>query len=563
MSAKAPPAADSGGANASRSRSQGSQEEPSLQPVDDLGLDETRLRDLSVQWANGSVFYTAPNKNFPKPFRFTQVVVDASTGDVQRPAEVQDLSKLGWLYFFRSMVFTCKGKFLEMNALKVKEDVATQSFFQEVVNGLDFLSQGTSNEFYKLRPSAGFIVSDAVINTFLRYVIGYNSVDLQKDHQKNGMFPYGIGVRIGKKALVGVEKRFDAFLELQIQLLLAAHDLAPPIVGSFILQNEMEPHKQGHPDLPPIAKDGEFNVVTLMAAGQCALGDLFKHVNKLGFDACKNSEDWLIKVGDAILNTLTAISNLGFVLLDAKPGNFVYLGMHRTMDPRYGPGESLRNCTPKVWAVDFDVHHTGRVNPKSDNFHCVEMVNILMFLNTIQCIYVVDIGGSTSYYAPIAQIMMLPLRKRIHSIQQEFTYKNAPDTASESSDAFCRILNETLLNENRLSPLTSDLGTPSYILLRFIATRFKGNNRYYAGLEPPAGEDPDDLGCFPYDDGQSLFKQMIEYLGDFHWPADSNQEAREAWQAWKGGGTLLQPARQHVSVVDQVFAARRCAANGS
>ena len=545
----APSSRDGDASNASRSRSRDSEGQPEPRAViEDLDVDETLLRELEGEWTRGAVFYNSPrtlSEALPSPFRYTGSIEDPVTGKIHLADDVLELHRMGWFYLLRARLFDDEGGFKEYNAYGIKEAATETGRLKNVISGLRMTDSGAFNRFFEMAYPTGEEYS--VVDKYLRNVVGYTAADLQTSTFGNGPLPYGIGVRIGKKSLLRDDTRFQAFLELQIGLLLAAHNLAPPILASFVLQTEMEPNVQeGHSEIPSFAKAGSYDVVTLMASGKCSLSELFRQINERGVAWCKASEKWLNTLGRAILDTITNISNLGFILLDAKPGNFVYLGMNLETTPMDTADKTLENHTPKVWAVDFGTYHTGRVNPRSDNFHCVEMVNLLMFLNIVQCLYLCNLADQSEFYAPVADVVMRPLRERMHVISQSFKYRGNQDRGGESGD-FCKYLEATMLQAEEDLPLMRNLDTPPDWKLRYTAQRLKTVAKRYAGLWGTQGKD---RGCFPYKDDEPLLPQMIEYLSEFRRPAASNWEARKAWK----GVTSTQPARQYDSVVDQVFA---------
>lgn len=159
-------------------------------------------------------------------------------------------------------------------------------------------------------------------------------------------------------------------------------------------------------------------------------------------------EEWLTQVGTALLDAIQEVSQRGFVLANTEPQNFMCSGEtigSSTRDPSASrPTPILKDAMSNplvIRAINLnDPLNVAQVSlVESKDFECVEVLNLLLFLNVMQCEYGnVENGGAIqavrddlasrgselliSEIQFINKIVMEPLRARLRELGDIIEY---------------------------------------------------------------------------------------------------------------------------------------------
>ena len=332
----------------------------------------------------------------------------------------------------------------------------------------------------------------------------------------------------------------EAYTEVSLAIQLGRKNLAPPVVACIFLQRDQAPWNatwfkdNSFGNLPII--DGEYNVVGIYGNGECDLDTLFDKIKAKGFTWAVQNDGWLVKVGDAIAKTIRGVSQEGILLLDSKPANFLYVGQIDQGEKKPAGADDLTWKRPKVWATDFDVVHAAVIPPSrtedsKNDFECIELLNLLLFLNTVQCFNTSSARGWTdprNGYSPVGQVVMQPLRRRLRELGGTLEkYKSYDLDGPVGSNLLCAfmVFIESFNHKHPDGPLFDvDKSTLNTNELQHIIERLHGNVKHYAGKFKNQ-----DRGCYPYRPDSSLFTQMFIFLKTWHWSVTSDRALQEKY----------------------------------
>ena len=419
------------------------------------------------------------------------------------------LHVLGWYY---RMLVSCYQKPQENNPKFDEQKLLSLGMdeVRELSNTTRSVEAGTYNAYLTIDSSN--TVTNPIFN-FIKYVYKFKEEEYNGTTQGHGRLPYGIGVRVSK---TGIPKNdtstTNAFRELNIATMLGMEDLAPPMLAALVLQSRFKPIGAK----TTLETDGTYNLVTFYKNAQSDLDKIFRQIESKSCEwVMKNQEEWLKKLGEAIVMTIKGVSQKGFVLFDNKPHNMLYVGT-KTDSPST---DELLCTTPKVWATDFDSGHTIEVSSESDNFDCVEMINLLMFLNFVHCNYSKSFTkcDETRCFrkTPIGEIVMEPLRARLRELgdpQKKYDGQSNLNDTIKSSD-LCTFLTLNGTHVLNLKEVTIKK-------LEYVEARLATNVYHYANPNDV------DLGCYPYRRDLPLISQMYKYLSEWNVPSGDNQKGK-------------------------------------
>ena len=515
---------------------------------------QERYIDYLRQWVGGGVFFTPQEGN---PFRILSLrgpfdYVGAKT-QIDQIKLLRRVHALAWDYLRISNAGGPEPK-LKLNPPD---------------RGLMLRGAGTFNKFYVVLPpgeEGHDPLSWEVVSALLR-AIGYGPDDYNTHATLGrGKLPYGIGVRVQKtpiriiddmylgrkpdntffhsnKIIIDREDKLRSqFSELLIGEILAEDDLAPPLLGSVLLQNDLTPWNDAD-----VGRRFGYNVVSFFANAQTDLAQQLKSINAFGARHMRwrknpENQEWLRDLGKEIVRLIYKVSRLGLLLVDIKPGNMLYCGMRTGNDPN----PPMTSEKPKVWMADFDVDYTAFFpDPSGKDQRCIEIVNILMFLNTVQCLYTVvfsnDMSNTSSPNddSPVGFHVMQPLRERLVEIGDKL-YDFRADNPT-----LCDLMLEITdgRGERAKDPLWDGSFQPlSRRKKMMIARQVHLQVKHYSGqLERQ------EFKCFPYRKDSSLLQQMFIYLSEWN-PPDYSWEERARLFPNK-----LPPRGGTGSVVEDVF----------
>ena len=494
---------------------------------------EQLFNNLLEKWVGGGLFFT-PYEKVP-----SATPVDLGFADyLERTMSLRDLSD------------ERSGMLKRLHALAWDYFLLYRLARNPLQGGLKLLGRGTYNNFYFIIPPdrLSHMEEKWIIISDLLRIIGYNP---QPKHLDEAL-PCGIGVRVQRlpikitddrnKLLPGktayntffhsqriIYDRDDqlraAFSELFIGEVLSERDLAPPLLGSVLLQNDIV---KGIREEENYRHFG-YNVVSFYANAQRNLAHQFNAINALAASSKEwrtnpKTIEWLKKLGENILSLITRVSTLGMLLVDIKPENMLYYDTNRKDGPVFkDPTTEMIDEEPKVWMTDFDVRDTAFFPSVSEKDQkCIEIVHILMFLSHVQCHSTKVFNDTSDNDSPVGYHVVQPLRDHLLKIAPSSGGLGGIMSSSEGEDAtlfdaMLKVRQQPRSYEEPSRPLWNGSFSPlktnqKTTIAQRVALRVKDN-------ADAAPEKIMSQQCFPYNAHKSLLKQMFDTLSRWSPPA--------------------------------------------